>query len=91
VPRPIPAPPQVAGTEVLAYVNRVRDVEAAGVDHAGMSLADIEANPVRCPDPASAELMYKGEARVGGCVLWVGGCVFWGGREGGGGGLKYVH
>lgn len=49
---------EVAGTEVLAYVNRVRDVEAS-VDHATMTMADIESNPVRCPDPASAELMYQ--------------------------------
>lgn len=59
---PTHQPTQVAGTEVLAYVNRVRDVEAAGVDHEAMTMADIEANPVRCPDPASADAMYKGEA-----------------------------
>ncbi len=53
--------PQVAGTEILAYVNRVRDVEASGVDHDTMTLEQIEANPVRCPDPASAEAMYQGE------------------------------
>lgn len=51
---------QVAGTEVLAYVNRVRDVEATGVDHDTMTLEQIESNPVRCPDPASADAMYKG-------------------------------
>lgn len=45
---------------MLAYVNRVRDVEAANVDHASMTMADIEANPVRCPDPASADAMYNG-------------------------------
>ncbi|EFN51482.1 hypothetical protein CHLNCDRAFT_37425 [Chlorella variabilis] len=50
---------QVAGTEVLAYVNRVRDVEATGVDHETMTLEQIESNPVRCPDQASADLMYK--------------------------------
>lgn len=50
---------QVAGTEVLAYVNRVRDVEATGVDHDAMTLEQIESNPVRCPDPASANAMYK--------------------------------
>lgn len=51
---------------MLAYVNRVRDVEASGVDHATMTLADIEANPVRCPDPASADAMYKGATAGGG-------------------------
>jgi chorismate synthase len=58
------APPQVAGTEVLAYVNRVRDVVATDVDHDSMTLEQIEANPVRCPDPASAERMYQGEERL---------------------------
>lgn len=51
---------------MLAYVNRVRDVEATGVDHDAMTLEQIESNPVRCPDPASADAMYKGE--------WVAGC-----------------
>ncbi len=56
---------QVAGTEVLAYVNRVRDVEATGVDHETMTVDQIESNPVRCPDQASADLMYKS----GSCCL----------------------
>jgi hypothetical protein len=46
--------------QVLAYVNRVREVEA-NVDHATMTLEQVESNPVRCPDPQAAELMYKGE------------------------------
>jgi len=49
---------EVAGTEVLAYVNRVRDVEC-DVDHSTMTMAQIESNPVRCPDNAAAELMYQ--------------------------------
>ena len=73
-PHPPPAVPclrpQVAGTEILAYVNRVREVEAANVDHATMTLEQIESNPVRCPDQASADLMYQG-----GWGLWVHGCV----------------
>ena len=48
----------VAGTEVLAYVSRVRNVEAANVDHDTMTMQQIESNPVRCPDPASADAMY---------------------------------
>jgi len=44
-------------------VNRVRDVEASGVDHESMTLDQIESNPVRCPDPASADAMYKGGCR----------------------------
>lgn len=51
---------EVAGTEVLAYVNRVRD-EVATVDHATMTMEQIESNPVRCPDAESAERMYRGE------------------------------
>ncbi len=50
---------EVCGTEVLAYVNRVRDVEA-NVDHDTFTLEDIEANPVRCPDAAAADAMYQG-------------------------------
>lgn len=73
---------EVAGTEVLAYVNRVRDVEAANVDHDTMSMADIEANPVRCPDPESAQLMYdaidavrtRGESCGGEVTCVVRGC-----------------
>lgn len=50
---------EVCGTEVLAYVNRVRDVEA-NVDHDTFTLEDIEANPVRCPDATAADAMYQG-------------------------------
>ena len=76
-PRPSPAPPRLITTpsrpaprpqtpppQVLAYVNRVRDVEAQ-VDHAALTLDAIESNPVRCPDAAAAELMYQGEAPKG--------------------------
>ena len=59
---------QVVGTEVLAYVSRVREVEAGGVDHDSMTLAQIESNPVRCPDQASADLMYNGEAVSRSCA-----------------------
>mmetsp|Transcript_8984 Transcript_8984/g.17871 ORF Transcript_8984/g.17871 Transcript_8984/m.17871 type:complete len:421 (+) Transcript_8984:52-1314(+) len=48
----------VAGTEVLAYVNRVKDVES-NVDHSTLSMEAIESNPVRCPDEKAADLMYK--------------------------------
>jgi chorismate synthase len=39
------------GVEVLAWVHRVRDVEAK-IDSGTVTLADVESNPVRCPDPA---------------------------------------
>lgn len=47
-----------AGTEVLAYVSRVRDVDCAPVDEAALTAAAIESNPVRCPDAESAARMY---------------------------------
>ncbi|CAK0750030.1 hypothetical protein CVIRNUC_001958 [Coccomyxa viridis] len=48
----------VAGVEVLAYVNRVKDV-TSDVDHQTFTRADVESNDVRCPDSAAAESMYK--------------------------------
>jgi len=48
----------VAGCEVFAYVNRVRDVES-NVDHSTLTMDAIESNPVRCPDQEAADLMYK--------------------------------
>lgn len=44
------------GTEVLAYVNRVKDVEATSVP-ANFSMDDVEANIVRCPDQGAADKM----------------------------------
>src|SRR6187397_1496990 len=38
-----------AGVEVLAWVQRVYDVEAK-IDPGAVTLASVEANPVRCPD-----------------------------------------
>ena len=43
-----------AGIEVLAYVQRVKDV-CARIDPEAVSLAEVEASPTRCPDPAAAE------------------------------------
>jgi len=45
-----------AGIEVLAWVQRVHEVEAK-VDASGVSLAEVEAHPVRCPDPDAAAAM----------------------------------
>ncbi len=42
-----------AGIEVLAWVQRVRDIEAA-VEGSGIRLEDVEATPTRCPDPGAA-------------------------------------
>ena len=46
--------------QVLAYVNRVKDV-TSDVDHATFTQADVESNDVRCPDSEAAKRMYEGE------------------------------
>jgi len=48
----------LGGVEVLAWVRRVHEIEAK-VDPAGVSLAEVEANPVRCPDPEAAREMAE--------------------------------
>ncbi len=45
-----------AGIEVLAWVSSVRSIEA-DVDPLTVTLADIEADPTRCPDPEAAAAM----------------------------------
>lgn len=45
-----------AQVEVLAYVRRVHTIEAT-VDPSDVTLADVEANSVRCPDAAVATTM----------------------------------
>ena len=45
-----------SGVEVLAYVQRVHEIEA-DVDASNVTLAGIEANIVRCPNPAAAATM----------------------------------
>lgn len=45
-----------AGVEVIGWVRQVHDIEAE-VDAAGVTEAAVEANPVRCPDSAAAEVM----------------------------------
>ncbi len=44
--------------EVLAWVSRVHDIEAK-IDAASVTLAQVEANPVRCPDPVTAAEMER--------------------------------
>jgi len=46
------------GIEVLAWVRRVHEVEAK-LDPAAVTLAQVEANPVRCPDAAAAAEMEQ--------------------------------
>ncbi len=47
-----------AGAEVLAWVSQVHDVDAK-IDPAAVTLAQVEANPVRCPDPEAAARMEE--------------------------------
>jgi len=48
----------LGGVEVLAWVSRVHGVEAK-IDAASVTLAQVEANPVRCPDPVTAAEMER--------------------------------
>lgn len=65
------------GVEVLGWVSRVQHL-AADVDPLSVTLADIEATPVRCPDPEAAaamialiEAIRKDGDSVGGVVSCV--------------------
>jgi chorismate synthase len=45
------------GIRILGYVKQIGDVVADVADPSGLTLAQIEANPVRCPDAAAAQRM----------------------------------
>jgi chorismate synthase len=65
------------GVEVLAYVEKVHRI-VAGVDPLRVTLDEVEANPVRCPDPAVAQRMIEEIERVrkaGDSIGGVVGCV----------------
>lgn len=47
------------GVRVLGYVKQVGDVVADVPDPAAVTLEQVEATPVRCPDPAAAERMIQ--------------------------------
>jgi chorismate synthase len=49
---------EAAGVEVLAWVSRVQAI-AAKVDPDSVSSEQVEAHPIRCPDPAAAEQMAE--------------------------------
>jgi chorismate synthase len=49
---------QVAGVEVIAYVQRIKDLEGI-IDVNTVTLADVESNIVRCPDAATADKMIE--------------------------------
>src|SRR5512134_2034811 len=48
----------VANVEVLAWVGRVHEIESK-VDPANVTLAQVEASPVRCPDPETSARMEE--------------------------------
>jgi chorismate synthase len=48
---------EVAGIEVLAWVRRVQNIDST-VDPETVTLAEIDANDVRCPDPDAAQKMF---------------------------------
>ena len=45
------------GVEIIAWVSSVGEVESAAIDAEQLSRAQVDGNPVRCPDPAAAERM----------------------------------
>lgn len=47
------------GTRIVGYVRRIGDIEAEVADPAAVTLEDVEANIVRCPDPRRAEEMIE--------------------------------
>ena len=48
---------KVNGTEIIAWVNSIGDVDCGPLDLNALSLEQIEASPVRCPDPAASAKM----------------------------------
>ena len=44
------------GLEIVAYVGSIHEIDAT-VDPGTVTMAAVEGNPVRCPDPAAAEAM----------------------------------
>ena len=52
--------PLSRGLQILAYVNKVRDV-SSNVDHSTFTMEDVESNIVRCPDQEAAKAMIDGE------------------------------
>ena len=55
---------KASGTEVLAWVKRIHTIEA-DIDQQTVTLSDVEANIVRCPDPDTAEAMIERIEAIG--------------------------
>ncbi|MGL5873407.1 MAG: chorismate synthase [Xenococcaceae cyanobacterium] len=49
---------RIAGVEIVAYVKRIKDIEAA-IDPSNVNLEQVESNIVRCPDPECAQKMIE--------------------------------
>ncbi len=49
----------ICGITIVAWVAEVDDIEAPGPDEAALSRTDVDASPVRCPDPATATRMIE--------------------------------
>lgn len=47
------------GVRITGYVAQVGEVQADVADPAAVTLEQVEANPVRCPDPAAAQKMIQ--------------------------------
>ncbi|NEQ29943.1 MAG: chorismate synthase [Leptolyngbya sp. SIO4C5] len=47
-----------AGVEIIGYVKRIQDLEAT-VDPGSVTLAQVESNIVRCPNPEAADRMIE--------------------------------
>lgn len=50
---------QAHGIEVIGYVDQVGDLRATDIVPEAVTLEQVEANPVRCPDPAMAVQMEE--------------------------------
>lgn len=48
---------EYAGVEIVGYVKRVRDIEAPDIDPLTVTMGEVEANIMRCPDVVAAEKM----------------------------------
>ena len=55
---------QVAGVEIVGYVKRIKDLEAA-IDPATVTLEQVERNIVRCPNSDMAEQMIALIEKIG--------------------------
>ena len=59
---------QVNGTEIIAWVNSIGEVDCGALDLDALTLEQIEASPVRCPDAEASKKMEQAvlDARANG-------------------------